>query len=138
MGGLQVQSVGSSLPQKFQCFEWNARAFGAAARAAGKALLIPAEAVARRHHTLTSDRTATFAAVAVELVTLLDAESNTSEVKAVQQLVTLNGTTHHGCGLTGCCNVDTLRGLGCATITTATNTCVSSSAGCVAWSTVRL
>ena len=46
-------------------------------RAAGKALLIPAEAVARRHHTLTSDRTATFAAVAVELVTLLDAESNT-------------------------------------------------------------
>jgi hypothetical protein len=63
-------------------------------RAAGKALLIPAEAVARRHHTLTSDRAATFAAVAAELVTLLDAELNTSEVQAVQQLVTLDQWHH--------------------------------------------
>jgi hypothetical protein len=54
--------------------------------AAEKALLIPAEAVAELHHALTSDRAATFAAVAVELVTLLDLDSNsghgqTSEVQ---------------------------------------------------------
>jgi ankyrin repeat protein len=57
--------------------------------AAEKALLIPAEAVAKLHHALTSDRAATFAAVAVELVPLLDLESNsghgqTSEVQQQQ------------------------------------------------------
>ena len=62
-------------PRKLQCFEWNVHkivAWPQSGWAAEKALLIPAEAVAKLHHALTSDRAATFAAVAVELVTLLD------------------------------------------------------------------
>jgi hypothetical protein len=66
------------------------RCLGAHSACSGWALLIPAEAVAKLHHALTSDRAATFAAVAVELVTLLDLESNsghgqTSEVQQQQR-----------------------------------------------------
>jgi hypothetical protein len=67
-------------PRKLQCFEWNVHKIVALAHADGLQKMPfsspQRQDFAKLHHALTSDRAAAFAAVAAELVTLLDLDSN--------------------------------------------------------------